>query len=64
MVKRKKKDGPEQWWTTNEYGHWCPSCGELLSSESDWEGTYGDCKTCGYPEDGERMAEYFTGEDE
>ncbi|API60574.1 hypothetical protein BSL82_15825 [Tardibacter chloracetimidivorans] len=29
----------------NEYGLWCPQCGERIA---DWE-WIGDCDACGYP---------------
>jgi len=31
--------------TRNEYGLWCPQCGEMIA---DWEWV-GDCDCCGYP---------------
>lgn len=44
----------------NSEGVWCPSCGELVAWED--EETPESCRTCGFPDDLEQMAEYHTGE--
>ena len=42
---------------TNEHGTWCPSCGELLSRETEFDPD-GECPTCGFPDDIEMMAQF------
>lgn len=48
--------------TVNEHGVWCPSCGEIIATpwgiDDDWMAP-DECRTCGFPEDHEKMAEYF-----
>ena len=35
----------------NEYGVWCPNCGELLSSSSeDFDSEAEECRVCGFPD--------------
>lgn len=51
----------ERWWDTNEFGHWCPSCGHCLSNDPEEEISREECPTCGFPEDIEKTAEYFAG---
>lgn len=46
------------WAIPNEHGMWCSCCGELLSRDPEYDP--GDnCPTCGAPDDGEMMAQYF-----
>lgn len=53
---------PNTWTDRNEHGVWCPHCGELVAAQwhidDDWEEP-DECRTCGYPEDIEKMAEYM-----
>lgn len=54
-------------WTENEHGLWCPSCGELIAAPWNMDDDYvppDECRTCGFPDDAEKMAEYFFGEDD
>lgn len=47
--------------TRNEHGLWCPSCGEWLAGSDghDDEGIQPDeCRTCGFPDDIELMAQF------
>lgn len=51
------------WAVTNEHGVWCSCCGELLSRDCEY--IAGDnCPTCGAPDDGEMMMQYFCGDDD
>lgn len=50
----------ERWWDVNEYGCWCPSCGDLLDHDPEAEITREECRQCGFPDDHEKMMEYFT----
>lgn len=43
-----------------EQGAWCPSCGEHIAWQD--EDIPEHCRTCGFPDDVEKMAEYHTGE--
>lgn len=50
------------WYSVNEHGTWCDACGELLArQDQEYEGE--ECPACGFPEDAEKMSEFF-GEDE
>jgi Zn finger protein HypA/HybF involved in hydrogenase expression len=51
------------WYSVNESGTWCNACGHMLARQlQDYEGD--ECPECGFPEDGEKMAAYFAGDDE
>lgn len=57
------EDYPETTWSdVNDDGVWCPSCGELIAApwcvDEDWTEPE-SCKTCGLPDDVDKMAEYF-----
>ena len=46
---------------TNEHGTWCPSCGELLSNRDEDFDPEGECPTCGFPDDIEKVAQFHCG---
>lgn len=55
--------GLPDWALVNDDGIWCSFCGEILVVP--WhvdEDTVcpDECRTCGAPDDGEAMREYFT----
>jgi hypothetical protein len=54
-------------WFQNEYGLWCGSCGEHIAAawhlEDEAYVPPESCRTCGFPDDGEAMAEYHCGEE-
>lgn len=57
---------PHHPWDSNEDGLWCPSCGEHIAAARDLDDDYrapDQCRTCGFPDDHEKMTEYFCGED-
>ena len=51
--------------TVNEHGVWCPSCGEIIAAAwnveraEEW-GAPSECRTCGWPDDIDKMTEHFT----
>ena len=50
------------WVTANDDGLWCNFCGEILVSSfhADQDTVCPEeCRTCGAPDDAERMQEYF-----
>lgn len=50
----------------NEFGTWCPCCGEHLSSDSEDFDEDGECRTCGFPDDIDKITQFHcsTGEDD
>lgn len=55
------KSCPETTWAdVNEHGVWCPHCGEIIEAswniDDEWEEP-AECRSCGFPEDLELMAE-------
>lgn len=51
------------WYSVNESGTWCNACGHMLARQLvDYDGE--ECPACGFPEDAEKMADYFMGDDD
>jgi hypothetical protein len=49
-------------WFENEHGLWCPSCGYHVAHAEQVEAadreSPEECRQCGFPDDGEKMARY------
>jgi len=51
-------------WNLNEYGFWCPSCGDRIGRASAEEDTLPEeCRSCGFPDIG-KVAEYHCPDDD